>query len=659
MWRTLKDLSLGIFLLLGASALLLLSDLPSRQHRHQAAAVPVAILQFASNPLFQEVTQGITEALAAHGYRDGEKIRLKVFNPEADIATANLIGRRVADGTFKLAITASTVCLQAVANANRSGNVTQVFCAVSDPLATGVGIKKLDSIAEKPPHLTGIGTLQPVEEIFRIAKKLRPELKTVGVVWNPAEANSEACTKRARAICKELDIDLLEASVESTSNVREAAASLTARRVEAFWTGGDATVGNALETLVAVAKQARIPIFSNIGGQTKAGVLFDVGANYHQVGYRAGEIAAEILAGTRSAAEIPIANFVPQTVQVNLRALAELREPWSFPDDFLQSATVTVDKEGRLVGASASSPAPIPVQKHRISVISFLANIPAEETMRGLLRGFEKAGWKDGVNYTLTHRCAQGDMAVLTALFAATELDSPDVIITLSTPTLQTAIKRAKGTPVVFTLVSDPFIAGAGTTDEEHLPGITGSYIRGRYDGMAELIHTHFPHWKRIGSLVAPVEDNSVHDNQRFARELEKYGLELVNMPINQATEVSEAAAALCLQNIDGIAQVAGNLTTGGFPAIAEAARKARVPIFGFVQDSAKKGAALVLARDYVDSGEDAARLAIRILRGESASHLPFSPPTKTVIIANPANAKAQGFELPPALLKQADTILE
>jgi len=481
----------------------------------------------------------------------------------------------------------------------------------------------------------------------------------VGVVWNPAEANSEACTRRARAICHELGIELLEAAIENTSGVREAALSLLSRNIDAFWTGGDATVGNAIETLIAVARQGRVPVFSNIGDHTKAGALFDVGANYYQVGYRAGEIAAEILSGKRTAAEIPVENFVPKVIQVNLQALQGLREPWEFSEEFLKNAVVVVDKDGKVLSSGNKPASQTPKVKYRISVVTLVANALTEETLEGLTHGLTEAGLKENEHYTLTHRCAQGDMAVLPALFAAAEMENPDVLVTVSTPTLQAALQRVKSSvPIVFSLVADPFLAGAGKSDTDHRPNVTGSYVMGRYDGMAELIHQYFPHWKRVGSLMTPSEDNSVNNHESFARELKKYGIELVIGSVNQPSEVGEAATGLCLQKIDAVVQVASNLTANGFPAIAEAARKARLPIFGFTKDSVEKGACLALARDYFDSGAEAARLVVRILKGEPPAAIPFSPPKKTLMVVRPANA-TEGFELPAELIRKADIVLD
>ena len=182
-----RRLGFSLLLLCAVAGLLLWSDRHSRQGQAPAAAqIPVALLTHSSNPLLDETRLGVLDGLAAHGFRDGGKIALATFNPEGDLPTGNLMAQKIAGGGYRLAISISTVMLQALANANRDGRVAHVFGAVTSPVAAGVGIKALDSL-DKPRHLTGIATPQPVADIFKLAKRINPALKTVGVVWNPGQ----------------------------------------------------------------------------------------------------------------------------------------------------------------------------------------------------------------------------------------------------------------------------------------------------------------------------------------------------------------------------------------------------------------------------------------------------------------------------------------
>src|SRR5262249_59618533 len=95
------------------------------------------------------------------------------------------------------------------------------FTVTPDPWSSGLGYNRKNPSAH-PPYMTGHGSLQPVDKLFRLAREAHPNLKKVGVVWNPSEANSEAATVMARSICKELGIELVEVTVHSAAGVARA-----------------------------------------------------------------------------------------------------------------------------------------------------------------------------------------------------------------------------------------------------------------------------------------------------------------------------------------------------------------------------------------------------------------------------------------------------
>ena len=134
-----RRLSLGLFLIAAASSLLLISDW--KQRRAPTGHLPrVAIVQHASQGIIDEGVRGIADALAENGFVDQKTVLIQRYNAESDIATANAIAKEVTSGQFDLILTATTVSLQSVANANQAGKVKHVFGLVSDPFGAGVGI---------------------------------------------------------------------------------------------------------------------------------------------------------------------------------------------------------------------------------------------------------------------------------------------------------------------------------------------------------------------------------------------------------------------------------------------------------------------------------------------------------------------------------------
>ena len=297
-----------------------------------------------SQPVVEEAVRGVLAGLAESGFAEGGAIRIHRYNAEGDAATANSIARAIIGGDDELVITLTTPSLQALAGANRDAKHPHVFGMVSDPVAAGVGIAREDP-RKHPPYMTGLGTMQPVADGFRMARRLAPRLSRVGVAWNPSEANSEACTKVARTVCKDLGIELLEANVDSSASVREAVASLVARGAEAVWIGGDSTVLSSLDGVIGPARAAGVPVFTSIPGCTARGTLFDLAADFYRVGELTGKLAGRVLEG-ESPADIPIVYEVPSELWINRLALEAQAGSWSLPLEVDATVAVVVEKAG-------------------------------------------------------------------------------------------------------------------------------------------------------------------------------------------------------------------------------------------------------------------------------------------------------------------------
>jgi putative ABC transport system substrate-binding protein len=245
-------------------------------------------------------------------------------------------------------------------------------------------------------------------------------------------------------------------------------------------------------------------------------------------------------------------------------------------------------------------------------------------------------------------------MATVNGLIDAALVDGADLIITFSTPTLQAALQRARSVPIVFNYVASPIAAGAGTSDTEHLPNVTGVYLAAAFKEMLALIRACLPTVRTLGTLYVPAEVNSVFYKDRLEDEMRAAGLELVAVPANSSSEVADAAMALATQRPDAICQIPGNLTASAFPSIGQAAQRARLPVFAFQSSQVRTGASIVIGRDYRDSGRQAAVLAARVMRGERPATLPFQAVTRTRLIVNLEAARRVGLSIPASIVDQA-----
>jgi putative ABC transport system substrate-binding protein len=353
----LRHFGLGTVLIVAAAAVLLFSD-PRWKREQRAADAPkkVAMINYVSVPVLEVSEAGVLAGLKEAGFVDGKNIAITHYSAEGDRSTAIMIAKEAVGSDFDMIFTLSTPVLQAVANANVETQRTHVFTLSTDPWGAGVGISR-ENHSQHPPYMTGQGSLQPVASLFRLAREANSQLKKVGVAWNPAESNSEASTVMARAICKKLNIELVEVTVDSSSAVQDAAKALVSREVEAIWAGGDATVAPALDSLVAAARDGGIPVFTNMPTDVKQGALFSLGADYYEVGHAGGLLAARVLKGA-DPATIPVDNYAPEVLALNMIARDTFQSKWKFGADWPKRAKLIVDQAGAHQQQQAEMQAP-------------------------------------------------------------------------------------------------------------------------------------------------------------------------------------------------------------------------------------------------------------------------------------------------------------
>ena len=336
-------------ILVGASALLLVTDRAGARRSMPA----VAVLQQVSTPLLEDAVRGMLDGLAEKGYVAGRTMTVRRFNAEGDLAQANAIAREIVGGPFDMVLTSSTPSLQAVATANERGRpagnrLVHVFAAVADPWSAGVGLDRGDPRVH-PPHLVGYGSLAPVEATFRLLLEIRPTLKRVGAAHNPAESNSRRFMELARGCCQARGLRLIEVPVENSSGVVEAVQATISQGAEVVFVPGDTTVSSVIDSVVATAAKAGLPVFSLTPGEPDRGTLFDVGYDFHEVGLLAGRLAGDILGGL-DPTTVPIqatSQAIPPRLTINLEAPGYDRTAWRIPEAILSQATVVIGPDGR------------------------------------------------------------------------------------------------------------------------------------------------------------------------------------------------------------------------------------------------------------------------------------------------------------------------
>ncbi|MFM8817646.1 MAG: ABC transporter substrate-binding protein, partial [Phycisphaerales bacterium] len=294
-----------------------------------------------------------------------------------------------------------------------------------------------------------------------------------------------------------------------------------------------------------------------------------------------------------------------------------------------------------------------------IAAITYSRTPNFDDAYRGFLAEMEAIGLGDGVGARIELRDAQLDIGALGTIVAAVSAERPDVVVPFTTPALQAVMRKIKDRPVVFSLVASGIEAGAGRSAADHLPNVTGAQIEGDWTRMIEVLKDAMPGVRRVGTVFAPGEANSVFNKESWRQALAAAGIELVAVGADRPTELSEAADGLVTQGIDAVAQISDNASSMGFATIVRAADRAGLAVFSFTPGSMRAGATFAVARDFEDVGRVSARLVKRVLAGEAVAGIPFADPQRTVLHANPERLQRFGIRIPPEILQDATVVRE
>lgn len=277
--------------------------------------IRIGIAQIVEHPSLDEARRGFLDALAANGYKEGENLVVDYHNAQNDMNTLNTIANNLRSDNPDLILAIATPTAQAIANATQGTGIPVLFTAVTDPVSAGL----VKSLEEPGTNLTGTTDMAPVAEQIALIKKIKPDVKSIGVLYNTSEINSSVQLEIAKEAAQKLGLEIVEAGVTSTNEVDLAVKSLVGK-VQAIYIPTDNTVVSALEAVLNVAEKNKIPVISSERDSVKRGAVATLGLDYYKLGQQTGEMAVKILKGEATPEKMPVQGQNQQDVILNLKA---------------------------------------------------------------------------------------------------------------------------------------------------------------------------------------------------------------------------------------------------------------------------------------------------------------------------------------------------
>lgn len=236
------------------------------------------------------------QELKEQGYEEGKNLTVIYENAQGNIGTSSQIATKLLSSDMNVGVAISTPSAQSLLyTAQKQGShVPIVFSAVSDPKAAKL-------ISESYP-ITGVSDEPNLEGLMELMNKMLPKLKTLGLMYNPAEANSVSTIQRLKKMLEKQGIKPYEVTVNKSSDVAQAMHSIIGK-VDALYFPQDNTMVSAIETVASIAQHSSptlpviLPIFTSDTTLIKRGILAAVGFDYVDIGKTTGQVVGKILNG--------------------------------------------------------------------------------------------------------------------------------------------------------------------------------------------------------------------------------------------------------------------------------------------------------------------------------------------------------------------------
>jgi putative ABC transport system substrate-binding protein len=315
-----------ISVLMGASLLM------ASAGSHATEMKSVAVTAIVDHQALNAVRDGVKDELKAAGFEEGKQLKWTYQSAQGNNAIAAQIARKYVGDDPDVIVAIATPAAQAVVAASKS--IPVVYSAVTDPVAAQL-VSRWEASGT---NVTGVSDALNLDAQIDLIKKLVPNAKRVGMVFNPGEANSVAVAKAFKAQLAKQGMTLVEAAAPRTVDIASAAKSLVGK-VDVIYTNTDNNVISAYEALVKVGNDAHIPIIGSDTDSVRRGAVAALGISYYDLGRQTGTVVVRILKGEKPGA---IASAVSDTLALYLNTTAAARQGVRLSPELLRSAKTVI-----------------------------------------------------------------------------------------------------------------------------------------------------------------------------------------------------------------------------------------------------------------------------------------------------------------------------
>jgi putative ABC transport system substrate-binding protein len=253
--------------------------------------------------------QGFKDGMKELGYAEGKSVVYDYRNANGDVQKLREHAQYFADEEVDLIFSLTTIATKVARDASNGTGIPIVFTPVMEPVRSGL----VESIESPGGRITGVSAMVLASKQLEILLEAKPNIRTLGFI---SSFDHMGVIEQLREAARNNNITMVEYRVEKVSEVPLAAKAVS-EKSDAIYVPPDNIVTKDMGSIIAAAKEEKIPLMVPLEIGVKKGAFLSYAADYYELGKTASQMTDKILKGTPPK-DVPVEFPIRPKLVINL-----------------------------------------------------------------------------------------------------------------------------------------------------------------------------------------------------------------------------------------------------------------------------------------------------------------------------------------------------
>lgn len=276
-------------------------------------SMKIGIIQFVEHDALDSSRNGFIYQLK----KQGLNVKIEYRNAQGDQSNCAIIANQLVNKNCNLILAIATPAAQSVAAI--TDKIPILVTAITNPEDAGL------VVSNKRPqtNVTGTSDLAPISQQILLIKKIKPDVKKIGILFSSNEANSKYQVEIAKKECEKLKLKFKLFNFSQMNEIQQIVESMV-NKVDVIYTPTDNAIASNMELISKIALSKSIPVICGESNLLSKGATGTVGVDYYELGKLTADQAVQILKYGKKTQDIPIGYMTDAKLSLNYKILNKL-----------------------------------------------------------------------------------------------------------------------------------------------------------------------------------------------------------------------------------------------------------------------------------------------------------------------------------------------